>query len=70
MAYKKQWNKRRPPAAKPDLNDGEEITGVVENIVYRSDDTNYTVCRIKVTGQKDLLTVVGTCPAIWVGEID
>jgi exodeoxyribonuclease V alpha subunit len=46
----------------------EEITGAVESVVYRSDDTGYTVCSIKVPGRQDALTVVGNCAAIWVGE--
>jgi len=46
----------------------EEITGVVENIVYRSEDTGYTVCAVRVSSREEPLTVVGNCAAIWVGE--
>jgi exodeoxyribonuclease V alpha subunit len=60
----------RPPRreAPPEGNPEAEITGVVENIVYRSEESGYTVCRIKITGHKDPVTVVGSCPAIWEGE--
>jgi len=62
------WKKRRQRAVRPDLEHAEEITGTVESVVFRSDDTGYTVCSVKVPEHKDDLTVVGSCPAIWVGE--
>lgn len=48
-------------------DDIEEISGVVENIVFRSEETGYTVCRVRVEG-KDEITVVGSCAALWSGE--
>ncbi len=46
----------------------ETISGVIERIVYRSEETGYTVCVLKGRGQPDGLTVVGTCAAVWEGE--
>ncbi len=46
----------------------ETLTGAVESIVFRAEDTGYTVCSLKVADRKDTVTVVGTCAAIWVGE--
>ena len=51
----------------------ETVTGSVESIVFRNDETGYTVCSVKTQGggvrQHDtLVTVVGSCAAIWEGE--
>ena len=46
----------------------ERLAGVVERIVYRSEETGYTVCAVRVEGQKSETMVVGTTAAIWVGE--
>ncbi len=50
----------------------ETVTGTVESIVYRNDENGYTVCNVKfpsrVRGRAELVTVVGTCAAIWEGE--
>ncbi len=46
----------------------EEMSGVVENLVYHSETNGYTVCAVTIPGKKDPVTVVGHCPAIWVGE--
>jgi len=48
--------------------DPETVTGTVENIVFRNDASGYTVCRINVPGRAEAVTVVGSCPAVWVGE--
>ncbi|HRR34686.1 MAG TPA: ATP-dependent RecD-like DNA helicase [Kiritimatiellia bacterium] len=51
----------------------EVVTGTVESIVYRNDETGYTVCSVKTHGggvrQRDtVVTVVGSCAAMWEGE--
>jgi exodeoxyribonuclease V alpha subunit len=56
--------KKMPPAD----DSQEHVTGVVESVIYRSEETGYTVCSVKVAGQQDNVTVVGNCAAIWVGE--
>ncbi len=60
-------NRKRTGTQAPDLNDNN-ITGIVENIIFRSEETGYTVCSIKIEGRQDPTTVVGKCPAIWLGE--
>ena len=68
-----KWNRdfrpKAKPAPKPDIADSGELTGTVESVVFHSEDTGYTVCSVRVRGQRDTLTVVGNCPAVWVGEI-
>ncbi len=62
---------RKPaPAPAPDVKVGQSdpLQGVVENIVYRNDETGYTVCRVKAEGHADPVTVVGNSVAVWVGE--
>jgi hypothetical protein len=53
----------------------ESISGSVESIVYRNDETGYTVCTVKTVSVapgarkvEELVTLVGTCAAIWEGE--
>lgn len=51
----------------------ETVTGSVESIVFRNDETGYTVCSVKTQGDGDrqydaVVTVVGSCAAIWEGE--
>lgn len=67
MSWKKSRPKPKPPP-RPDNPESTEISGVVESIVYRSEETGYTVCRIHMQGQKEPATVVGNCSAMWEGE--
>jgi exodeoxyribonuclease V alpha subunit len=46
----------------------DSISGTIESVVYHNDANYYTVCSVRVDGRKDPVTVVGTCPAVWVGE--
>lgn len=57
--------RRETNSSVPDL---EELEGVVENIIYHSDETGYTVCSVRLSHRTDPVTVVGTCPVIWIGE--
>src|SRR3989339_443640 len=60
-------NKKQPEIEK--ANDSQEnVNGIVESVIYRSEETGYTVCSVKVTGHQDNVTVVGNCAAVWVGE--
>ncbi len=50
----------------------EKIEGIVDSIVYRSEDTGYTVCAVQPTGknaQKELIPLVCNSAAMWVGEM-
>jgi len=53
----------------------ETISGTVESIVYRNDETGYTVCTLKTVTRaagsrlhEERVTVVGNCAAMWEGE--
>jgi exodeoxyribonuclease V alpha subunit len=64
---KQRWRRKEPaPPATP--SDDNKLEGVVEGIVYRSEETNYTVCRVRVDRTGDPVTLVGACAAVWIGE--
>ena len=65
---RRDFRPKAKPSPKPDIADSGELTGTVESVVFHSEDTGYTVCSIRVRGQRDTMTVVGSCPAVWVGE--
>lgn len=60
----------------PQSNEGQSVSGTVENIVFRNDETGYTVCSVRLAPdgtargarREETVTVVGTCAAIWEGE--
>lgn len=45
-----------------------EISGQIERITYRDEESSYTVARIKVAGRNDLVTVVGNLLSASPGE--
>jgi exodeoxyribonuclease V alpha subunit len=45
-----------------------ELTGTVERITYRNDDTFYTVARFMTTGERQAITITGSFASINVGE--
>ncbi len=46
-----------------------ELEGQIERITYTNDENGYTIARVKVSGQRDLVTVVGTLMAPMPGEV-
>lgn len=48
------------------------VSGTVESIVFRNDETGYTVCSLRPPDKNhqksESITVVGNCAAIWEGE--
>jgi len=46
----------------------EELTGVIERITFHNLDTGYCVLRVQARGQRELVTVVGTCLQVVAGE--
>jgi exodeoxyribonuclease V alpha subunit len=42
----------------------ESLTGVVERLTYHSSESGYSVARLKASGHKDLVTIVGSFPNI------
>ena len=46
----------------------EAIGGLVERVTFHSEETGFCVLRVKVRGQRDLVTVVGHAAAVAAGE--
>jgi len=67
MKYRRNTKPAAPPP-RPLSGEIEEVSGTVENIVFRSEETGYTVCSVRIAGQRDAVTIVGHCAAVWVGE--
>ena len=52
----------------PMVNELEQLRGEVERLVYSSEESGFTICRLVVPGRGDLVTVAGTMPGIQPGE--
>jgi exodeoxyribonuclease V alpha subunit len=46
----------------------EYLQGIVERVTYHSEDSGYTVARLKAPGERDLITIVGSFPDIHAGQ--
>jgi exodeoxyribonuclease V alpha subunit len=46
----------------------EELQGVVERLTYHSEESGYTIARLKVPGEHDLITIVGNFANIQAGQ--
>ncbi|HEU5378659.1 MAG TPA: ATP-dependent RecD-like DNA helicase [Ktedonobacteraceae bacterium] len=46
----------------------EHLQGIVERITFHSDESGYTVARLKVPSAHDLITIVGSFPDIHAGQ--
>lgn len=44
------------------------LTGLVERVTFHNDSTGYCVLRLKVKGQRDLVTLLGHTPSVTPGE--
>jgi exodeoxyribonuclease V alpha subunit len=53
-------------SAPPPLAEG--VTGQVERVTFHSDESGFSVLKVSVKGRRELCTVVGTVPAVSVGE--
>lgn len=53
--------------ARPDGAD-ESIAGTIERVTFHKPENGFCVLRVRVAGQKDLVSVVGRAPAIAEGE--
>ncbi len=52
---------------KPDIST-EEIAGLVERVTFFNEESGFAVLRVKVRGQRDQVTVLGSVPSISAGE--
>jgi exodeoxyribonuclease V alpha subunit len=46
----------------------EQISGLIERVTFHNDQSGFCVLRIKVSGQRDDVTVVGSLPSVTAGE--
>ena len=46
-----------------------ELQGQIERITYINEENGFTIARVKVYGQRDLVTVVGNLMAPTPGEV-
>jgi exodeoxyribonuclease V alpha subunit len=46
-----------------------ELKGQLERITYHNEENHYTIARLKVQGQRDLVTIIGNLVAVSPGEI-
>ncbi len=46
----------------------DQINGLIERITFFNEETGFCVLRVKVSGHRDLVTVVGSLPSVSAGE--
>ena len=46
----------------------EPLSGLVERVTFHSAETGFCVLRVKVRGQRDFITVLGSAAEIHAGE--
>ena len=46
----------------------ETISGLIERITFHNEETGFCVLKTKVKGHKDLVTIIGSLPAVSAGE--
>ncbi len=56
------------PGHVPDTNPRERLAGAVERVTFHSEASGFCVLRVKVRGQRDLVTVVGNAATVTPGE--
>ena len=50
-----------PPTPAPDF---EHLAGLVERVTFHNAETGFCVLRLKVKGERDLVTLVGHAPTV------
>lgn len=58
-------NTTQQPSPQPPL---ERLQGIVERVTYHDETAGFTVARLAVPGNRDLVTIVGRFPAIAAGQ--
>ena len=46
----------------------DKLSGLVERVTFHSETNGYAVLRLKVRGERDLVTVIGHTPSVTPGE--
>jgi exodeoxyribonuclease V alpha subunit len=57
-----------PPVERTPHAPAEYLQGIVERVTYHAEDSGYTVARLKVARERDLITIVGHFPGIQAGQ--
>jgi exodeoxyribonuclease V alpha subunit len=47
----------------------EEITGLVERVTFSNEESGFAALRVKVRGQRELVTVLGSLPSVSAGGV-
>ncbi|HEY7415899.1 MAG TPA: ATP-dependent RecD-like DNA helicase, partial [Ktedonobacteraceae bacterium] len=55
----------KTPTARPLT---EHLQGIVERVTFHSEESGYTVARLKTPGERELITILGRFPAIHAGQ--
>jgi exodeoxyribonuclease V alpha subunit len=56
------------PPSSPTTTPRERLAGAVERVTFHSEQSGFCVLRVKVRGQRDLMTVIGSAAAVSAGE--
>lgn len=56
------------PASQPNGQPKDQLSGLVERVTYHNEQNGYCVLRIKVKGERDLVTLLGHAPSVTPGE--
>lgn len=46
----------------------ESLSGLIERVTFFNEDTGFAVLKVKAKGRRDLVTVLGSLPAVTAGE--
>ena len=57
-----------PDLSSPHRTPSEEIAGLVERVTFFNEESGFAVLRVKVRGQRELVTVLGSVPTVSAGE--
>ena len=52
----------------PSPSTHERLTGAIERVTFHSEQSGFCVLRVKVRGQRDLMTVIGSAASVSAGE--
>ena len=55
----------KPASSQPQ---SEQLQGIVERLTFHSSESGYSVARLKATGERDLITIVGSFANIQAGQ--
>ncbi|ESQ13319.1 MAG TPA: ATP-dependent RecD-like DNA helicase [Chromatiaceae bacterium] len=61
-------NQLNPPSRPADRQPLESLAGSVERVTFHAADSGFCVLRVKVRGQRELVTVIGSAASITAGE--